>query len=120
MRTKKLMAITILAIAAYGLLAHAFNPQDAVADANDFLKTVVDRSELSQATKGDVSLAKSNLYQAQLEAGKIAVSEFCKLALPEAKSYVESTDDQLQAGEVSTEQAIRARKTYFAIKKQCP
>lgn len=111
-------ALILAVLASLSTSAFAYSPE-AVKNAQDFLASIEDQFKVGEVTRADVDQAKAYLLEMKLEAGQIALNDYCKEVLPKLEAIIEAIEEEAKVGMRTTGDILEARKSYYKTKKFC-
>ncbi len=92
---------------------------EAVKDAEEFLKYVKDRHAVGEVTRTDVAQAEYHLLEMQYRAGLISARTYCGQALPVLETRGKGIADEMKVGQRTTQDMVDHKREFYKFKEAC-
>jgi hypothetical protein len=112
------LASATLAVVMFAALASAYS-DEAVSDAEDFVKQVTDRFQRGELTRTDVAQAQHHLLEMKYRAGLISKRSYCRQAMPILETRGKGIEDEARVGQRTTRDLTDHKREFYKFKLLC-
>jgi hypothetical protein len=118
MRLTFRLASATLAVVMFAAMASAYS-DEAVGDAEDFVKQVTDRFQRGELTRTDVAQAQHHLLEMKYRAGLISKRSYCRQAMPILETRGKGIEDEARVGQRTTRDLTDHKREFYKFKLLC-
>jgi hypothetical protein len=112
------LASATLAVVMFAAMASAYS-DEAVGDAEDFVKQVTDRFQRGELTRTDVAQAQHHLLEMKYRAGLISKRSYCRQAMPILETRGKGIEDEARVGQRTTRDLTDHKREFYKFKLLC-
>src|SRR3984893_17861366 len=108
-----------IVVAAFFATSAAAYSDEAVKDAEDFLKRINERFTLGEVTHTDVAQAEYHLLEMKYRAGLISKATYCPRALSVLETRGKGIEEEARVGQRSTRDLTDHKREFYKFKQFC-
>jgi hypothetical protein len=111
-------AYALLAVVIFAAAAAAYS-DEAVKDAEDFVKRIHDRFTAGEVTRTDMAQAEHHLLEMKYRAGLISKRTYCRQALPILETRGKGIEEEARVGQRTTQDLVDHKREFYKFKLFC-